>query len=129
MRRRASCLWRRKSWPKYSTLPPLGIVVPRRMSMQVVLPAPLGPSNPTTVPRGIAKETPLSARREPKSLTRSRTSSRFSISVRLYRRSSCEDEGGGQEGGEREEHEGQPVAFGRVVEEANEDGTDEGAHG
>ena len=44
-----------------------------KILMSVVLPAPLGPSKPTMVPRGISKDTPCNARTAPKDLRRSRT--------------------------------------------------------
>src|SRR5882762_1879094 len=56
--------------PHTETLPALGGMKPVIMRMVVDLPAPLGPRNPSTSPVPTSKETPSTARFEPKDLLR-----------------------------------------------------------
>ncbi len=61
------------SWPSTEACPESGPRMVERMRTAVVLPAPLGPSSPSTVPASTSRETPSSARTLPrgKTLTRS----------------------------------------------------------
>jgi hypothetical protein len=70
--------WRRPAEPAGSpntfTLPALIFCTPTMQRSSVVLPLPLGPSRPVTLPRGTAQVSPGSTRRLPRSTTRSVTS-------------------------------------------------------
>lgn len=46
-------------------VPDVGLLIPTRIRIAVVLPAPLGPMNPYTLPRGICKLRRSSATSEP----------------------------------------------------------------
>src|SRR5438270_11720440 len=63
------------SSPLNVTRPPLGAIWPVAMRKLVVLPAPLGPSSPTTSPAFTSNDTPLTTSRRPKYLTSPSTSS------------------------------------------------------
>src|SRR5687767_1191556 len=54
--------------------PPLGIMIPARLRIVVVLPAPLGPTSPRTSPALTAKESPWTAGRSPYSFCNPSTS-------------------------------------------------------
>ena len=53
------------SWPAITAVPSVGGRKPVSMRMEVVLPAPLGPRNPTTSPFPTLKETPSTATMSP----------------------------------------------------------------
>ena len=53
------------SSPLNMTWPPLGVIWPVAMRKLVVLPAPLGPSRPTTSPAWTSKLTPSTTLRRP----------------------------------------------------------------
>ena len=65
--RSGRCIWRTRSAsrttskPLIRAVPASGVSSVERMRTAVVLPAPLGPSTPSTVPRGTARSTPCSA--------------------------------------------------------------------
>src|ERR1700759_3819731 len=65
---------RRTSYPATRAVPLVGCVSVVIIRTVVVLPAPLGPSSPSTVPGGTAKLTPLTAVLSPYRLTRSMAS-------------------------------------------------------
>src|SRR5512132_4730069 len=65
--------------PSTSARPPSGRRMVVRMRIAVVLPAPLGPSNPNTVPAGTEKSIPPSAVREPNRLVRCSTRTAWSL--------------------------------------------------
>ena len=58
------------SWPATRAVPDVGRVSVVIMRTVVVLPAPLGPRRPSTVPSGTTKDTPSTATVSPKCLTR-----------------------------------------------------------
>src|SRR5687767_14299520 len=58
------------SKPPTVTLPSVGGINPVIIRIEVDLPAPLGPRNPSTSPRSTEKDTPSTARLGPKVLTR-----------------------------------------------------------
>ena len=62
------------SWPPTRPVPLVGRDSVVSMRTSVVLPAPLGPSSPSTEPCGIAKLTPSTATVSPKCFTRSMAS-------------------------------------------------------
>src|SRR6185369_1668166 len=64
------------SLPSKRTRPSLGVIWPVVMRKLVVLPAPLGPSKPTTSPASTSKETPSTTLRRPYHFSRPRTSRR-----------------------------------------------------
>src|SRR3954464_14213424 len=64
------------SCPSKSTFPPSALIRPIVIRKLVVLPAPLGPSKPTTSPCETSKSTPLTTRRRPYHFSRPRTSSK-----------------------------------------------------
>src|SRR5262245_20615653 len=49
------------SWPSTPTVPALGVTMPQTMLINVVLPAPFGPSRAKISPRRIPRLTPFSA--------------------------------------------------------------------
>ena len=61
----------RTSTPSTRAVPPSGRSSVVSMRTTVVLPAPLGPSRPSTVPSGTSNETPFTASTSPKHFTRS----------------------------------------------------------
>src|SRR5215472_1889561 len=63
------------SWPQTIAVPPVGARKPVIIFIVVDLPAPLGPRNPSTSPRGTVKEMSSTAFSGPKCLTRCRISS------------------------------------------------------
>ena len=58
------------SWPATRAVPLVGVVSVVIIRTVVVLPAPLGPSMPSTVPSGTLRLTPSTATVSPKCLTR-----------------------------------------------------------
>src|SRR3712207_4826203 len=70
MRERRSTAWRTTSRPATRALPASGTRSVVRMRTVVVLPAPLGPSRPSTVPAGTSRSPPESAWTAPKDLRR-----------------------------------------------------------
>src|SRR6266851_4659903 len=66
--RRTAAASRTTSWPSTSARPPSGSSNVVRIRTAVVLPAPLGPSTPSTVPRGTDRSIPRSARTSPNDL-------------------------------------------------------------
>src|SRR6266576_3522274 len=62
----------RHAAPRISTSPLSGRMRPSRISMVVVLPAPLGPSRPKHSPAPTARSNPLTATTSPKRLVRAR---------------------------------------------------------
>src|SRR5438876_440715 len=70
MRRFTSIGCSSTSSPHTETAPALGGMKPVIMRMVVDLPAPLGPRNPSTSPFPTSKETPSTARFDPKDLLR-----------------------------------------------------------
>src|SRR5687767_4316334 len=85
IRLRTSRAWRTTSWPSTAARPDVGRTSVLRIRNVVVLPAPLGPSRPNTVPRGTVKlrsstaRTP-SARPRPGRKTLTRCSTRIAVS-------------------------------------------------
>ena len=61
------------SWPRMEAVPVSGVKMVERMRTAVVLPAPLGPSNPRTVPSSTWRETWSSARTLPRGNTLTRS--------------------------------------------------------
>ena len=61
------------SWPRIAAWPESGSRMVERMRTAVVLPAPFGPSRPSTVPGSISSETPSSARTLPRGNTFTRS--------------------------------------------------------
>ena len=55
MRGSTACRWRAMSTPRISTVPAVGSKSPSSIEMVVVLPAPLPPRRPVTLPRGTVK--------------------------------------------------------------------------
>src|SRR5688572_2221336 len=74
MLRRTSMGWVRMSNPATRPVPLVGTLRVVSIRTRVVLPAPLGPSRPSTDPSGTTKLTPSTARVSPKCLTRSMAS-------------------------------------------------------
>src|SRR5215468_10065744 len=73
MQRRTAAASRTTSRPSTQARPPSGCSRVVRMRTAVVLPAPFGPSTPSTVPRGTDRSIPRSARTSPNDLTRPST--------------------------------------------------------
>src|SRR5262245_40751274 len=73
MQRRTAAASRTTSRPSTQARPPSGCRRVVRMRTAVVLPAPFGPSTPSTVPRGTDRSIPRSARTSPNDLTRPST--------------------------------------------------------
>src|SRR4051794_33490444 len=69
------------SCPASVTLPASGSIMPHAMRNVVVLPAPLGPNNPTISPGLTSKSTPSTTRRRPYDFTNPRTSSSATMQV------------------------------------------------
>src|SRR4051794_36607354 len=67
--------------PSTVTVPDLTICTPTIARINVVLPLPLGPSSPVTLPAGTTQSTPCSTVRFPRSTTRSRTSTAVSMAA------------------------------------------------
>ncbi len=63
--RRTAAASRTTSWPSTTACPASGSSSVVRMRTAVVLPAPFGPSTPSTVPRGTDRSIPRSARTSP----------------------------------------------------------------
>ena len=70
MLRRTAAGSARMSWPATRPVPAVGRVSVVIIRTVVVLPAPLGPSRPSTEPSGTTKDTPSTATVSPKCLTR-----------------------------------------------------------
>ena len=77
MLRRTASGSRSTSWPLTRAVPLVGVVSVVIMRTVVVLPAPLGPSSPSTEPLGTEKLTSSTAAVSPKCLTR------FSASIAM----------------------------------------------
>ena len=75
-------LSRRTSYPATVAEPSSGSSNVVRIRTSVVLPAPLGPSNPSTVPRSTSRLTPSSARTSPNDLWTSRTTTIAALPLR-----------------------------------------------
>src|SRR5215468_2476355 len=71
--RRTAAASRTTSWPSTRAFPPSGSSSVVRIRTAVVFPAPLGPSTPSTVPRGTDRSIPRSACTSPNDLVKSST--------------------------------------------------------
>src|SRR4051812_7020920 len=71
------------SWPAISIFPADGVMMPQRQRSVVVLPAPFGPTRPSTSPGPMSKLRWLTAVRLAYSLVRSRTEIMLASSGRL----------------------------------------------
>src|SRR3954454_17142382 len=76
--RRTSVGWATTSWPATLARPRSGVDSVDKISTVVVLPAPFGPSNPTTSPRATSKEMSRKATTEPNDLPMPSTWTPFS---------------------------------------------------
>ena len=73
MVRRTASAWVTTSSPRTEARPESGPRMVERMRTTVVLPAPFGPSSPSTVPASTSRETPSSARTLPRGKTFTRS--------------------------------------------------------
>ena len=83
MTERTSSAWRTTSSPATEAVPPSGCSRVASTRTVVVLPAPFGPSRPSTVPSSTVRLTPCSARVSPKRFWRSWTSMMGDMETRV----------------------------------------------